>query len=400
MFNLPRRHVLPIGLDIGSDTVKLLQCQIVGSGLSVVAAARTALPEEARGESPTRLAVAVAMVRKMIAQHPFVGRRVITCLPPEAVQIRNLRLPLIPPAELPAAIEFEARTVFGFEDSQAVIQFLPAGDVRQGTETRQELIVFGARQIETNNFIEQIHRSGCLLESLDVEPCALFRAFERFVRRREDEKDVQVLVDVGARKTQVIISRGHDLCFFKTIDLGSGNLHEAVSRKLNISIEEARALRHRLMEPVEVKDSQHRDPVRRAVEDATRSVMEELGREIALCLRYYCVTFRGQRPARARVTGAEANDPRLIATLGAGLNISVECGRPLFSIDCGMMRPADRLGSMSEWTLALGLGLKAAHRTFAPYDGRPRSDAVHAPAEVVDLNHAVAEMPAAEVIGA
>jgi type IV pilus assembly protein PilM len=257
-----------------------------------------------------------------------------------------------------------------------------------------------AMHADIDNFVEQIHRTGLVLESLDVEPCGLFRAFERFIRRKEDEQEVQVLVDVGARRSQVIIARGRDISFYKTIDIGSSHLHEAVSRKLNISVDEAKGLRRRLMTAGEQEQPVKRDPVRQAVIDATRSIMEDLAREIGLCLRYYCVTFRGQRPSQARIVGGEGNDGRLVATLKQILNIPVEPGRPLFSVHREKMRAAEQQGTMSEWTLALGLGLKTTKCTFAPLDGKPRHDVIASPAQVVDLNAAVTEAGKAEVANA
>ena len=48
-----------------------------------------------------------------------------------------------------------------------------------------------------------------------------------------------VLVDVGLRCSQVIIGKGHDISFYKPIDVGGKKFNEAVSRKLGISLEEA-----------------------------------------------------------------------------------------------------------------------------------------------------------------
>jgi hypothetical protein len=60
--------------------------------------------------------------------------------------------------------------------------------------------------------------------------------------------------------------------------------------------------------------------------DATRSTMEELGREIGLCLRYYSVTFRGQRPNKLRLLGGEAADPMLLGVLNAALRFRSKRG--------------------------------------------------------------------------
>ncbi|MGB7161410.1 MAG: pilus assembly protein PilM, partial [Tepidisphaeraceae bacterium] len=250
MIRLTRSQVLPIGLDIGFDSIKMLQLEtVVGApSLSVVAAARQPFPEEVRTQPQLRLPLAIDMIRKMLRQGSFVGRNVVTSLPREIVQVKNLRLPMIPAAELAGAVEFEARNIFAFDTEQARVQFCPAGEVRQGTEQRQEVIVLAARNEDVNDFLEQLHRSGAIVESLDAEPFAIYRTVERFIRRREDEADVHVLVDVGSRRSQVVIGRGREISFLKPIEIGARHMLEAVSEKLGITIEEARALRRRLAE--------------------------------------------------------------------------------------------------------------------------------------------------------
>jgi len=248
-----------------------------------------------------------------------------------------------------------------------------------------------------------------VVESLDVEPCAVYRAFERFIRRREDEADVHVIVDVGARRTQVVIGKGRDITFLKPVEIGSDHLQEAVSRKLAITMDEARALRRRLIEanpadpskPEAPEMAARRDPVQQAVFDAARSTMEDLGREIALCLRYYSVTFRGQRPNKVKLVGGESCDPLVVGVLNAALGIPVESARPLFSVDTSRMRAGERCGAMGEWAMALGLSVKLTKTYFAPRDGKPRDPTAPWPeppkavAEVVDINQVASQAAAA-----
>jgi type IV pilus assembly protein PilM len=349
------------------------------------------------------------MIRKLLRQGGFVGRELVACLPREIVHVKNLRLPMIPPHELAGAVEFEAHNIFTFDTDKAHVEHCIAGEVRQGADVKQELIVLAARDEDVNDYLEQLHRSGAVVVSLDVEPFALYRTVERFIRRREDESDVHVLVDVGARRSQVVIGRGREISFLKPIEIGSRHMLEAVSGKLGITFDEARALRRRLAEagPVDPAEAAKSDPVRRAVFDASRSIMEDLGREISLCLRYFSVTFRGQRPDKVRLVGGEACDPQLHNVLNAALPIPVETSRPLFSVDTSRMKASDRRGMMCEWSLALGLGMRLTSGTFGPRDGKPRDpfapreDLIPlAPkAEVVDLNAAVNATSAAVPVG-
>jgi type IV pilus assembly protein PilM len=398
MFRLTRAQVLPIGVDIGSDSVKMLQVEAVGNTLEVTAAAKMPLPLEAKNQPELRVALASDLIKRMLKEHPFKGRQIAASLPREIVHMKNLRLPQMPTAELPAVVRFEARNVFPFDTDQAKVHFLSAGEVRQGAEVRQEIILLAAKNEDVNNVVEQLHRAGTIIESLDIEACAVYRSLERFIRRKEDENDVNVLVDVGVKRTQMVIGRGRDISFIKQIEIGGFHFHDAVSRKLGITPEEAEALRRRLVEAGEPADAAaRRDPVRQAVFDATRGPMEELGREISLCLRYYSVTFRGHRPTKLRLIGGEGCDPQLQTLLNSALVIPVEVGKPLYSVNTSRMKPTDRRGSMCDWALALGLCLRTTQTHFGPRDGRPRDPAslgegsgtTPSGAEVVDLSAAV-----------
>jgi type IV pilus assembly protein PilM len=409
MIRLTRSQVQPIGLDIGFDSIKMLQVEAVGQHLAVVAAARLPMNPEARANPEMRVPMACDAIRQMMRQGGFAGKNVVAALPREMLHVKNLRLPLIPPHELAQAVRFEARNIFPFDTDKAHLQILPAGEVRQGLDVRQEVIVLAAKQDDVDGFLEQIHRAGVVVESLDVEPCAAYRAFERFIRRREDETEVHVIVDVGASRTQVVLGKGRDITFLKPVEIGSDHIQDAVSKKLAITIEEARALRRRLIEanpadankPETPETTARRDPVQQAVFDAARSTMEEMGREIALCLRYYSVTFRGQRPTKVKLVGGESCDPLLVGVLNGALGIPVEPARPLYSVDTSRMRAGERCGSMGEWAMALGLGLKLTKTYFGPRDGKPRDSSVNwmeAPktvAEVVDINQVASEAGAA-----
>ncbi len=381
MFKFQRNNVQPIGLDIGHDTVKLLQLEVVGDqstasasrSLSVVAAAKQAMPEAARHNPARRAALAADTIKQLLAQQPFVGRDVVATLPRELVHVKNLRLPPIPVAELEDVVKFESKSIFPFDVDDACIQFLPAGEVRQGNEARQEVIVLAVKKADADQYLQQLDKSGVVVRSLDTEITGLFRAFERYIRRREDEQDVQMLIDIGARRTQVIIGKGREINFYKPVEIGGLHLLDAVSRKLSITMDEARALRQRLLEGEETAAAtSKKDPVRQAVSDATRSVAEELGRELAMCLRYYTVTFRGHRAARARIVGGEAADPQLHTILKTILNVPVAAARPLFSADTSRMRTIDKRGPMSQWSLATGLSMRFVEGYFAAKDGAPR----------------------------
>lgn len=377
--------ILPIGLDLGHDSVKLLQLELRDGRLAVRAAARQgldpALWEKANSTEDDRrraVAAAAAAVRALVRGEGFSGRAVVASVPRELLHIKNVRIPITIGGDVAAAVAAEAKATLAFDVDQAKVRYLSAGQVRQGNDVRQEVIALAAKSDDLDGFLEQLAPARVRVESLDAEPCALFRGWAFFAPPDERE-ELQVLVEVGLRRTQVVIGRENMISFIKTIETGGLALHAAVSRKLGISLEEARALRRRVAE--ELSERSPRDSVRRAVIDAGRSTLADLARDVSLCLRYHAVTFRGQRPHRVRLLGGEAFDPQLQAALSAALALPVQVGRISAELDTSTMSPADLRGGLSDWAVALGLALK---RLPKPSESTSRKVRTHQ-ASAIDL---------------
>lgn len=359
-----RTSVLPIGLDLGRRSVKLLQAEASQECVEVRCAARHELPADAWSDGLASPAIGRA-ISAALRQAPFRGRRVAAAIPRHFVYVKSLRLPQMPPDELDSAARFEARNAFAFDAENAVLHALPAGEVRQGNDTLQEVLVLGVKQQDIDALTQLLHRAGVEIDSLDAEPCSLYRGVERFVRRREDEQEVHVLADVGASGTQVVIGRGRDITFLKNIEIGARHLDDAVSKGLGISAEEAAALR------AKQAGAESRDDVNQAVYDTVRPLLEQLARELSLCLRYQSVTFRGHRPTKLRLMGGAAEDAHLHQVLKAALPIPIDASSPLINVDCA--RAGEISGRPGSWAVALGLALRRTAGKFRPRDGRPRA---------------------------
>ena len=355
---------LPIGLDIGTTTVRLLQLGGTERDLRVIEAAKFVLPLEVKGDPNGRREFLVDGVRRLMRQHHFRGREVVMALSTAELAVRNVRLPKMPDEELATAINWEAQNKFPFDTATAIIQYLRAGEVRQGDEVLDEVILFAAPRAEVDAQIQLACEVGLDLVSLDAEPCAVFRGFERSLRRREDEATVSVFADIGAQTT-VVIARGRDVVFVKSIPIGGAVFNRAVADCLELSPTEAEGLRRRLgrrRPEAEQADAEESDRVSRAVADAIRPHLEDLANEVALCLRYYSVTFRGPRPEVIMFTGGESHNPSIPSTLAERLGIEPQTGDLFHTVRTDHLGPIlDRRSPLYEWTTAFGLSLKGFH---------------------------------------
>jgi len=357
---LSRSRYGPIGLDVGSEGVRMLQLERARDRLSVAAAARWHFPQGAlTGADPVqKRQLAVQGVRQLLAQGGFHGRGVVSCLPADRLSVKNIRLPHMPEEELAGAIAWECQERFGFEVSPDRVHYINAGEVRQGTESRDEIILVAVSEEVVNEHLEMLDQMRVVPLHVDSEPNALFRTYQRFLRRAQDESSVTVVVDIGLSATKVVVARGATVVLIKTIDVAGDRFNSNVAKELGLSYQEARHLRSRAFESG-APDGAGADQLQWSVIDAVRSPVEALAREIGLCLRYCSVTFRGLRPARIILTGGEAYDSALVKLLGNNLDCQCVVGEPLRGVDLGAAElGGDGRGMLTEWSTAAGLALR------------------------------------------
>jgi len=374
------RGCSPIGLDIGSSSIKMVQLSHPTSAASVIASGQFAMPDDLKPGDPDYRAAVVDGIGKLLESSPFRGRQVVAALPNRLLQFKNVRMPQMPAAERANAVKWEAAERFQLSDAPAIVQHLVAGEVRQGDEVQDELILMAATQQAIDDYTHLLIDAGLTPAALEPIPVPVARTFARSMRRESDRDQIRVCVEIGRAGSNVIILRGGRVVFFKPIDIGATRINNAVAEHLDLSASDATELRRKLAAAGEdgEPDTEHlfgstrRENVRRAVFEAVRPVVGELATEVGLCLRYYSVTFRGQRPNRVLLAGGEAHDPTVLGLLQEQMEAEVAVADPLDGIDLSSQQVAiERRGGRTEWTVATGLAL----RPSAPATARLRGAA-------------------------
>lgn len=356
------RKTSPIGLDIGSNCIKMLQLEPTKSGLFAVASGYYHFPANLDQDDPQRRDLAVQAVRKLLKEKHFRGRKVISAMPDRDVIIRTVRLAQLSGERLAETIRYEAAEKFPFDIDSARLQCLPAGRIHQGSEVRNEVIVLAVQNESIDRHVELLSRMSLEPVGIDTGPTALFRCFERFLLRRDDENEVSLIIDIGAASTKLVIGHGAEVAFVKMINIGSGDIVEAVAERLSISAADAsnlcrRTADHTGSEQNEADES--KDELAQEVFDAARPILSELCREVSLCLRYHGVMFRGYRPRFLRLTGGEANSPRTAEFFSNAVALPVEPADPFRYTNTSQV---DLLGNRRKpapiWAVSAGLALR------------------------------------------
>ena len=355
----------PIGLDIGHNSIKMVQLAKNDGRISVVAANKVHIDPVVEGDSEKRRKFIISSLRRTVEEGGFYGRKVVSCLPSDKLGITSLRLAKSETDDIDKILRKEVEVRFGLDPDKDLINYIFAGTVRQGEEIKREYVLFAVNNEVIKEHIEILEEAKLRPVAIDTIPCALFRNYERLLKREDDRNHTEVFVDVGSQFTTVVFGRKGEISFIKQIHVGGDKFNHQIAAKLGISVADAQTLRGKLRRETGIKKSDLDASTRQVMIDSISSVSEELAREMSLCLKYYTVTFRGRRVQRVFLSGGESYEDILLDILSkrfSSMGVEIEISQPMRGFDLsknkvGINLDSDRRGSLCEWTIAVGLGL-------------------------------------------
>ncbi len=357
--NLSKGKALPIGIDIGTSRLKMLQLRALPKGAySVIAMAFTDIPGEARREPSVRMHFLHESIRTMIRSAPFKGNQCILSLPAEMTFVQHLKVAKMPADQLSASLHWELQGKLPYDPARAVIRHLVAGDIYADNEAKQEIIVMAANRDTVESHIDLLRRAKMDCTGVNIEPCAIVDCFSRMFRRTTDAARATLFVDIGAGSTQVVVAHGPDVVFARNLFLAGNQFDQAVADNLKVPLDEAHRLRCQVSGGY-LKDEEQINKLGQA----QNAAVDLLGEHLTSCLRYYESVFPNRPVERAVFLGGQAYDKRLCQALARHLTLPAQIGDPLAGI--GQEEGAAESVSPNEeglpdWAVAVGLSIGSA----------------------------------------
>lgn len=414
--NWLRPRATPIGVDFGSDSLRLAQVCLVDKEWRLTAAASADVPSHVRHDPSARMNFFIQTTRDLLASGGFVGRQAVLAMPVASMFIQHLRLPKMDDEALKKAIPWEARGKLPIDPSHALIRHHVAGEIYQDQEAKNEVIVMAAGRELVNQFLQTAARAKLDVVGMNVEPKALVDCFTHVYRRKTDADVTNMFVDLGCSGTRAIVSRGGHMLFARAIPVGGDHFTRAVAHSLGINQDEAKILRMKLCAeaaaaaaaeparapaasaagtcesfavlgaalataekqqgadprpPVERRSAEH--PARLQAEDtaaqstgtalssqavavgeACGEPLRKLVEELGLCRRYYEATFPNRPIDRLIFVGGEARDRGLCQSIAQQMSLAAQVGDPLV-----------RMNRSSEVTLESGIDRRQPQPNWA-----------------------------------
>jgi type IV pilus assembly protein PilM len=240
-----------VGLDIGSQTIKVVEARGVGGNLQITGIGIENTPPGAiQGGVIADPKALGTTIRALLGKSGVGAKRTVSAAAGAAsVVVRVIEVPRMSQSELAETMkwEVERHIPFAANDVEMDYQAVDDGggasgagaDGAAGFESpNMEVLLAVAQRDMVATHIETLQSAGLNPVAIDVEPLAAGRAVINLNRSDLADKNV-VVVNIGATTTDVGVFKSSILRFPRTIPIAGDNFTRAISEHLGLSMEQA-----------------------------------------------------------------------------------------------------------------------------------------------------------------
>ncbi|WP_373044962.1 type IV pilus assembly protein PilM [Vulgatibacter sp.] len=348
---------LALGLDIGSSSVKMVLLKESKRGFELAHFGIAPIPSEAIVDGALMNSTAIVQaIQELVAAQKIKHKEVALGVAGHSVIIKKIQLPVMSQEQLDEAIAFEAEQYIPFDikDVNIDTQILtPPGDEADGV---MDVLLVAVKKDMINDYTSVIAEAGLTPTIVDVDAFAVQNAYETAYGIPPGE--TVVLINAGASVVNINILANGITSFTRDITLGGNLFTEEIQKQLNVSHDEAEALK--------VGGSAGGDAdavVPQEVERVIQGVAEQMAGEIQRSLDFYAATAADGRISRVLLSGGTARIPALQRTIAQRCGVPVEILNPFRNIEIDHRRfdPKYILEVAPMAAVAVGLGLRKPH---------------------------------------
>lgn len=334
-----------VGLDIGTRTVTITEVEQKKGRATLTAVHQSELPEGLVRDGEVVDAEAVAaIVKDAFAESGIKQKKVHLGVANQRVVVRQSNLPHVTEDELRQSLSFHVQDLIPMPVEQAELDFHVLDEVvnEEGERTLRVLFVAAQKDMIAEH-VAVAQKAGLKPVSVDLNPFALLRTVGE-----EGVGDVsELLVDIGAGVTSIVVHHGGMPLFVRILVLGGDDVTRAVAAAEGLEFAEAEQRKREL-----AGDPNH--PTARTVAERTTQFVDE----VRSSLDYFRAQTGIGRVDRVVVAGGGAVLAGLTRQMSQVLQMPVELARPFDHVETTLAEDEELL---STWgpvlTTSIGLAL-------------------------------------------
>lgn len=348
-----------IGLDIGTDSIKLVELVRRGARLTAVTAAVLPLTPTAVGASEVETEVIKTALLQLIADYHLANAEVAVAVPGTMAFVRPITPLLTKRQQLEQAVRFEAQHTIPFKLEDVMWDYQVLSRDRL---TNPEVLLGGVKR-------ELIEQHIALLTSVRLRPTLIgispLAVYNTVTEQYPPGPAPQAALNIGRQHTDLVIYR-HQHVWVRSVPVGGERLTHALQERWQLSRDEA--------ELVKVGGINRYTPEERwqVLQPPLQELSDELKRSLDYYQSQYAATASsavGEPLQQLLLCGGTAHLERLTAYLQEQLGCRVTLFNPLasFAVNVTTIRGWEE-GRAGQFAVAAGLALQQLGRGRAALD--------------------------------
>jgi type IV pilus assembly protein PilM len=238
-----------VGIDIGSQAIKVVEAKATKTGVQITALAIAPTPEGViENGIITDPAGLGAAIKKLLNENGIKARKCVSAVSGQSsVVLRVIEVPKMTRDELAETMKWEVERQVPFSPTEVVMDYQPLNKPNQPADAQNmEVLLAVAQQDMINRHVEALMAAGLKPSAIDVVPLAAGRALIDLANNEASEHTIAIL-DIGDVNADMGIFE-HGLLTFPSppMPVAGVNITRAISEDLGESLEQAERLKKEL----------------------------------------------------------------------------------------------------------------------------------------------------------
>ena len=331
-----------IGIDVGSNAVRLVQLRKTGDKYSLVSFGSAQLPPNvSQSDSKLDMQKVAQVIQQLVRSSKVNTKNVVTALPGSSVFSTVIKMPPMSQQELSQAVKYQAEQNIPLKVEDVRIDWQI---VRKNNETGESAVmVVAAPKTKVDRIMDLFGMSEMDVIYLETTPIATARALSNTT------DPLFMIVDIGGSKTELTIVENGVVTHVRTLPSAGYALTRSIAQNLGLDGTQA--------EQFKQKFGLSQDKLEGQVLKSMKPILGTVVDEIQRSMKFYQDQYGGN-VGRIVLTGGSSRMPELTSYLKSLLNIEVVYGNPWSRV---VFQPelADKLNdNAAEFACAVGLAMR------------------------------------------
>lgn len=343
------RGLPPVGLDIGTSAVRVAEVTSGRGGSSLTGFGQVPLPPGAVVDGEIRDSGAVSdAISQLWKRAKIKSKKAIIGVANQRVVVRQVDLPFLEEKDFRSSLRFQVadHIPMSVEDAELDFEILETFDLDNGDKMMRVLLIAAATDM-VESFVSTAAAGGVDVVGVDLTPFAVTRAVSPAARGETGMQGAQAVIDVGAGVTGIVVHIGGEARFVRILLVGGDDITTHLSEELELSFDEAEALKVDLGRGVGSPEA------RRILVGRVEALVDE----IRGSLDYYLTQEDAVDVTSVILTGGGSLTAGFSERLQQVVRGEVEPARPLAEMNFGRSGLSPEQADQVEPVISAGVGL-------------------------------------------